>query len=110
MRPELGADIFVSKLQIIVDLAIGDERRSTRAVERLIAGLEVDDREPRLHQTETVAVIASNAVGATMAQRRNQPIECAFVDLRIACRGDSRDAAHQFLFPGSAITCSKISI
>ena len=59
-----------AQLEVIVDLAIGDERRAARLVERLIAGREIDDREPRLHHADIARAVMPVAVGPAMEQRR----------------------------------------
>ena len=58
------------QLEVVVDLAIGDERGAAGLVERLVAGREIDDREPRLHHADIARAVMAVAVGPAMAQRR----------------------------------------
>ena len=83
------------KLAVIIDLAIRDQRGAARLVERLVAGREIDDRQPRLHHADIARAVMPVAVGAAMAQRflhRLQPLARRRLAVEAHHAGD---AAHQ---------------
>ncbi len=44
---------FLAQLEVVVDLAVGDQCGAARLVDRLVAGRKIDDREPRLYHSDT---------------------------------------------------------
>jgi hypothetical protein len=60
---------LLAQLDVIVNLAIGDQRSTARLIERLVAGREVDDGEPGLHHPDIAGAISAIAIRAAVAQR-----------------------------------------
>ncbi len=60
---------FLAQLEVVVDFPIGDQRRTARLEQWLVAGIEIDDREPGLHHADIARAVAAVAVRAAMAQR-----------------------------------------
>ncbi len=83
------------QLDVIVDLGIGDERRTAGLVERLVAGREIDDGEPRLHHADIARAIMPGAVGPAMKERRLHRLEDGGGGRLAALRHHAGDAAHQ---------------
>src|SRR3546814_3215285 len=52
----------LSQLQVIIDFGVRDQGRAARLVQRLVARLEVDDRQPPLHHAEISDGMAAAAV------------------------------------------------
>ncbi len=67
-RGRAPAAQLVAQLDVVVDLAIADQRRPGGLVQRLVAGRQVDDGEPCLHHPDIAGAVAAVAVGAAMAQ------------------------------------------
>ncbi len=86
---------FALQLQIIVDLAIGDEHRSLSAVERLISGLEIDDGKARLKKPDSGRHEAALAVGSSMVESTHHSIHHGRGRRRAVGGHHSGDAAHQ---------------
>ena len=63
-----GAAEAGAQFEIIVDFAVGDQRRATRFVERLVAGREIDDGEPGLHHPDVARSVSALAIGTPVAQ------------------------------------------
>src|SRR5690606_6760774 len=68
-RREADSRERLAELDMVVDLAVGDERGAARLVERLIARLEIDDREPLLDERDVAFRVAAGAVRAAMRER-----------------------------------------
>ena len=90
-----GAFQLGAQLDVVVDLGIGDEGAAARLVERLVAGLQIDDGEPRLHDPDIARVVMAVAVGAAMTQRRAHRLQHAHRRRIALQRHDPGDAAHQ---------------
>src|SRR5437868_12401048 len=58
-----------TQLQVIIYLAIGDQRRTAWFVERLIARCEVDYGKPRLHHSDVARAVSAIAIRTPVAQR-----------------------------------------
>jgi len=61
-----------AQLAVIIDLAVGDQRGGT-GEERLVAGDQVDDRQPVVQQRDAPHHGLSAAVRPAMRQRADQP-------------------------------------
>ncbi len=86
-RLELAAE-----LDEVVDLAVGGEHE--RAIDhRLVAALEVDDREARLQEPERPGLMHAEVVGPTVGQRGAHTPQRALVGAAVSCE-DACDAAH----------------
>ena len=84
-----------AQIGIIVDLAIGDQGGPARLAQRLIAGLEIDDREPVMRHRNRVLAVAAHAVGAAMREGRAHRRDRALRHRFRRRRHDPRNAAHQ---------------
>ena len=91
-RPR-GTQIF-AQFDVIVDLAIGDQRRAARLVKRLVAGRQIDDREPGLHHADIARAILAVAIGPAMAQRHAHRPQRRRRRRRAVARHQPGDAAH----------------
>ena len=60
---------------VVVDLAVRHQGGITRALERLIAGLQIDDREPRLHQSGIIGQVPPVAIRSPMGKRAHQAVD-----------------------------------
>ena len=89
----------LAQLDVIVDLGIGDQRRAAGLVERLVAGREIDDREPGLHHADIARAVVAVAVGAAMAQCRFHRPQRRRRRRRAVERHQPGDAAHQLQTP-----------
>ncbi len=87
---QLGA-----QLDVVVDLGIGDERGAARLIERLVAGLQIDDGEPRLDNPDIARAVVPVAVGTAMAQRRTHRLKHRHRRRIALQRHHPGDAAHQ---------------
>jgi len=84
-----------AQLAVVVDLAVADEGGGTRE-QRLVAGHEVDDRQPVVHQRHAPDDGVAGAIRAAMGDAAFQRAERRGVGLRRIGRGDDAgDAAHQ---------------
>ena len=90
-RIKLGGE-----LDEVVDFAVGDEQGAVRPEKRLIPGLQIDDRQTPMDQTQARGMIAKPplAVGTAMPQGFGQPIEKRRLGRAAATRHDAGDAAH----------------
>jgi hypothetical protein len=83
-----------AQLPVIVDLAIADQRRRA-GEQRLVAGDEVDDRQPVMHQSDAADDGVAGAVRATVVQAVDQLRQGGGIGGRRAARQDqSGNAAH----------------
>ena len=88
LRLELGAE-----LAVVVELAVLDDDDAAVLVrDRLVAGLEVDDREPARGEPDGAVDVDAARVGPAVDERRGHRLEPA----RSAPRGrhDSADPTH----------------
>ncbi len=95
-RREHDAGQRPAQLDVIVDLGIGDERRAAGLVQRLVAGREIDDGEPRLHHAR------HRRRGNARCRRARDGAAIASIACSVAACGrlaverhDAGDAAHQ---------------
>ena len=86
---------FPLELDVVVDLAVRDQRRAPRLVKRLVAGGEIDDGEPRLHHAHVARAVMAVAVGPAMAQRAFHGGERGQGRRLAVHRHHAGDAAHQ---------------
>ena len=79
---------------VVVDLAVLDDvERPVLIRDRLIARLEIDDREPPRRERDLSVAEFAEAVRAAMDERGAHRRD-AVGDRRAVCRGDSADPAH----------------
>src|SRR5439155_17286455 len=82
------------QLGVVVDLAVLDDRACAVFVgERLVAALEVDDRESPCSESDAAVDEAPFRVGSAMEERRGHRGEAVAVD-GASARGDPADPAH----------------
>ena len=86
---------FLAQLDVVVDLGVGDQRRPTRLVKRLVAGRQIDDRQPRLHHADIAAAVLAVAVGAAMAQGSTHRPQRRRGRRRAVMGHQAGDAAHR---------------
>ena len=84
-----------AQFAIVVDLAVGDQRRRA-GIERLVAGREIDDGESRLQQGGAGSDGLAGAVRPAMRERGGERLQ----NRGVGCVGARRehqsgDAAHQ---------------
>ena len=85
---------FVEQFDVIVNLAVGDERGTVRPFDRLPAGRQIDDREASLQQGDAAPDTAALAVRPAMGQRPLHGIENARRRRRAVGGHDASDPAH----------------
>jgi hypothetical protein len=84
----------VTELSIVVDLSVLDDvQRAVLVRDRLIARLEVDDREPSRRECDPVVAELAEAVGAAMHERSAHGDDTVG-NCRAVCRHDAADPAH----------------
>ena len=82
-------------LDVVVDFGVGHQRRAAGLAQRLIAGLEVDDRQAALDHGEAAGLEAPRAVGTAVRQRRVEGVEQGVARRRAVGAHVARDATHQ---------------
>ena len=65
----VGAAEIGAQFEIVVDLAIGDQRCAPRFVERLIAGRKIDDGEQGLDHPDIPRSVSAIPIRTPVAQR-----------------------------------------
>ena len=65
---DAGEGIVPPQLAVVVDLAIGDQRDGTRE-KRLVAGDQVDDREPGMRERDIAVDMLPPAIRSAMGER-----------------------------------------
>jgi hypothetical protein len=92
-----AAEQLPPQLLVVVDLAVLNDRHAVLlARDRLVAGLEVDDREPPSREADRAVDVRPVRVGPAMDERRAHGGESAGVDGAAGGR-DSADPAHASL-------------
>ncbi len=86
-----------TQLDVVVDLAIGDEGGAAGLVKRLVTGLQIDDGEPRLDDADIARAVMTIAVGAAMMQRRTHHLKESRRRRRPVQTHDAGDTAHQLV-------------
>ena len=66
--------VALAQLPVVVDLAVGDQGGGA-GEQRLVAGDEVDDREPRMRQRDVAGQVMAMPIRAAMRQRPGQRVE-----------------------------------
>ncbi len=86
-----------AQLDVVVDLAVGDQRGAAGLEQRLVAGHQIDDRQPGLHQPDARLGVMAAPVGPAMAQPVGQIVQQAAQRRRCDARAlhHAGDAAHQ---------------
>ena len=75
---ELGAE-----LDVVVELAVvGDPELPVRRAQRLVAALDVDDRQAPVAETDVAEDLGAAIVGAAVRQHVRHPVEHARIDFR----------------------------
>ena len=88
-KPVAGALELAAQLLVVVDLAVLDDGdRAVLVRERLVARLEVDDREPARGEADVAVDERAVGVGAAVDERRAHLVQTA----RVA--DDPADSAH----------------
>ena len=95
LRGELGAAHLGAQLDVVVDLAVGDQRGPARLAQRLVAGGEIDDGQAIVDHPDIAAAILARPVGAAMGECRRQARQDVGRRTLAAARHHSRQAAHQ---------------
>ena len=89
-----GGQELLAKLEVVEDLSVLDDPdRRVLVVHRLVAALQVDDREPAHAKRHAVELDRSVVVGSAVDHRRAHPLH----ELAALCRVTARhaaDAAH----------------
>jgi hypothetical protein len=78
VRPERVAGTLevAAQLLVVVDLAVLDDRaRAVLVRDRLVAGLEVDDREPSRREADPAVHVDAGRVRPAMDERRAHGLE-----------------------------------
>ena len=104
-----GAEHMAQRLQfgnqflVVVDLAVVDDRdAAVFVVQRLLAGRQIDDRQPPVAEAHPRLQMQSAFVGAAVELRLVHPIEEATVDFPPALAVENTCySAHRIVFPSS---------
>ena len=94
MRGENGGAVLIAQLNVVVDLGVGDQRRATRLVKRLIACLQVDDGETAVDHHHIANAIVADAIGATVGEGRAHGLHLRLIRRRAIPAHQPGDAAH----------------
>ena len=92
---EVDADQGVALLDVVVDFGIGHQGGTVGFIQRLAAGLQIDDGETALDHGETTGLETPRSVGPAMSQGGVKGIEHGLVRRRAADAHVTGDATHQ---------------
>ncbi len=98
MKGVTSAGELLSKLDVVVDLAVeDDDELAVGGGHRLPAlGRQVDDGQPAVAETETAVGPERAVVRTTMRQQIDEPPPALAIHARIAERNVTEDSAHDF--------------